>query len=228
MGGSIFYFSHSVHLTDRWRMEWPARRPRLHRFYFQSALLGWETRLWIIANIVKISDVSKEGGMGGESIWGKGWRITTTGSCLGSMCTCVYNVCANCFNYSRFPAAPGPGWLEPYVNIYSAPGWDLCSRFVSETVEMSHRSWRTEDIRSSRDDSGCREPVAFVSAALLVPRTAWWSRRSVLVLSTWGWSSPHKRCPEMTPAELRQALRETRNRSQGAKVSSCFVNVYSN
>lgn len=223
MGGSIFYFSHTVHLTDQWRMERHARRHRLQRFYFQSALVGWETGLWIIANIVKISGASQEGRMGGESICGKGWRITTTGSCLGSMCTCIYNACAHCFNYSRFHAAPGPGWLEPYVNIYSAPGCDICSRLPSETVEMSHRSWRTEDIRSWRADSVCTERVA-----LVVPRTEWWSRRSALVLSTSGWSSPHKRCPETTPAALHQALQETRNRSQRPKVSSCFVNVYSN
>lgn len=136
------------------------------------------------------------------------------------MRTCIYNVCADSFNYSRFQAAPGPGQLEPSVNICSAPGCDICWRFVSETVEMSHR---TEDIPSSRADSVSTEQVA-----LVVPHTEWWSHRSELVLSTSEWSSPHKRCPETIPVELRQALQETRNRPHWPKVSSCFLNVYSN
>lgn len=49
----------------------------------------------------------------------------------------------------------------------------------------------------------------FVKLRSVVPRTEWWSRMSVLVLSTSGWSSPHRRCPEWTPEELPQALWET-------------------
>lgn len=49
----------------------------------------------------------------------------------------------------------------------------------------------------------------WLNLVLVVPRTEWWSRRSVLVLSTSGWSSPHRRCPEWTPEEQPQALWES-------------------
>lgn len=76
--------------------------------------------LGIITNIVKISGAGEERKIAGESICGKGWRITTIVIRMSSMCTCIYNVYADCFNYSGSDAAPGPDELEPYVNIYSA------------------------------------------------------------------------------------------------------------
>lgn len=48
-----------------------------------------------------------------------------------------------------------------------------------------------------------------LNLVFVVPRTEWWSRRSVLVLSTSGWSSPHRRCPEWTPEARPRALWET-------------------
>lgn len=77
-------------------MEQPVRWPWLHRLYFQSALLIWETDLSTIANLVKISSVSKRW-QEGESTEqnqsaGKGWRITCTLSWLRSMCTYIYCV----------------------------------------------------------------------------------------------------------------------------------------
>lgn len=219
MGGSIFYFSHSLHLTDQWRME----RPRLRRFYFQSALLGWGSSLWIIANIVKISGVSKEGTTEGESICGKGWRISTTGSCLGSMCTCIYNVTVSIIQDSMLllhqaRRSPVSTFTQLRVVIY-APGL-LQRQLRCHTGAGGQRTLKV-------DEPILYGWVASVTAPLVVPRTEWWSRRSALVLSTSGWSSPHKRCPETSPAEPRQALQETRKRSQPPTVSSWFVNVNS-
>lgn len=52
----------------------------------------------------------------------------------------------------------------------------------------------------------------------LLPRTEWWSRRSVLVLSTSGWFSPHRRCPEWTPEEQPQALWEIWTQAHPSKL----------
>lgn len=48
-----------------------------------------------------------------------------------------------------------------------------------------------------------------LNLVFVVPRTEWWSHRSVLVLSTSGWSSPHRHCPEWTPEARPRALWET-------------------
>lgn len=65
----------------------------------------------------------------------------------------LYNVCAHRFNYSRSDAAPGPGRLAGAVCQHLL--CDICPRFVSETVEMTHRSWRTENIKNAQADGVC-------------------------------------------------------------------------
>lgn len=77
----------------------------------RSVLHVWETTMSAFANLVKIPSMSKQEG---ESVCGKRWRITSSLSWLGSMCTqtvCVcLCVCKGCFYYSRLKAAPGQGW----------------------------------------------------------------------------------------------------------------------
>lgn len=111
----------------------------------------------------------------GESICGKGWRITSTWSWLRSMCT--YILCVETLSIIQdlllIPDRAGRGHVEPYVNICWVLDRDMCSRQRLCFLQRSHMSWRTEDggslllilFKRNSDERGCILGQCFIKQA---------------------------------------------------------------